>query len=268
MLGTLIKNRLMQRKRKSPPVDRRRELEGLLPDASSAEIDLILETQPTTMTSPERIVGLIRAIDYVSKQNIPGDIVECGVWRGGSMFAAAKSLLRHNDVDRTLWLYDTFEGMSEPTSADVDLRGLAAGDLMRRDEPADRFGVWCVSRLDEVRQTLASSGYSKERINLVEGPVEKTLLTLRPSKIALLRLDTDWYESTKCELEQLFPLLVEGGVLIIDDYGHWKGCREAVYEYFCKTGVRMHLARLDYTGRIGIKTASQPDLVSRREDVR
>ena len=182
------------------------------------------------------------------------------------MFAAAKSLLRNNDSDRTLWLYDTFEGMSEPTSADVDLRGLAAGELMRRDDPSDRFGVWCISRLDEVRQTLASSGYSMERVNFVEGPVEKTLLTQRPAKIALLRLDTDWYESTKCELEKLFPLLVEGGVLIIDDYGHWQGCREAVDEYFRNTGVRMHLARLDYTGRIGIKIACTSETISGQED--
>jgi hypothetical protein len=268
MLGTLLKNRLMRRIRKSPPVDPRSELERRLPDALPAEVDLILETQSTTMTSPERIVGLIRAIDYVSQQHIPGDIVECGVWRGGSMYAAAKSLLRHNDVDRRLWLYDTFGGMSEPTSVDIDLCGRTADELMRRDDPADRFGVWCISRLEEVRRTIASSGYSLEKVNFIAGPVEETLPKERPSKIALLRLDTDWYQSTRCELEHLFPLLVDGGVLIIDDYGHWQGCREAVDEYFHNHDVQMHLVRLDYTGRIGIKMAARPVAMSFREDVR
>jgi len=100
---------------------------------------------------------------------------------------------------------------------------------------------------------MATSAFPSERIKFVQGKVEETLPQTRPQSIALLRLDTDWYESTRCELEYLFPLLACGGVLIVDDYGHWQGCRQAVDDYFAATGQLIHLARMDYTGRIGIK---------------
>jgi O-methyltransferase len=93
---------------------------------------------------------------------------------------------------------------------------------------------------------------------LVPGRVEETLAFDLPDQIALLRLDTDWYESTKVSLEQLYPRLVPGGVLIIDDYGHWQGCRKAVDDYFYKTDQKILLQRIDYTGRIGIKTVLNP----------
>lgn len=237
------------------PAERRTALEAQFPDASPEELELIQATEPTTMTSPERIIGLVRAVDYTFAAGIPGDFVECGVWRGGSMFAAARALLNRNSRDRQLWLYDTFEGMSEPTTADVDLHGETAAGLLQIHQPEDRHGVWCRSRLEEVEQTMTSSGYPTDRIRYIAGKVEDTLPVTRPQQIALLRLDTDWYESTRCELEFLFPLLSPGGVLIIDDYGHWQGCRRAVDDYFAATGQAIHLARMDYTGRIGIKQA-------------
>jgi O-methyltransferase len=83
--------------------------------------------------------------------------------------------------------------------------------------------------------------------------VEDTIPASVPEQIALLRLDTDWYESTKCELEILFPRLVKGGVIIIDDYGCWQGARKAVDEYFNKNNIAILLNRMDDTGRIGIK---------------
>lgn len=258
MLRTLLKSKsLPAGPLKSPaspsPEQRRATLQQRLPDASAEELELILASEPTTMTSPERIVGLIRAVDYLLKAGIAGDFVECGVWRGGSMFVAARALLHRGSTERQLWLYDTFEGMSEPTSADVDLRGAAAAGLLRLHQPDDRLGVWCRSQLEEVEQTMASSAYPPARICYVAGKVEETLPVARPPSIALLRLDTDWYESTRCELEFLYPLLSPGGVLIIDDYGHWQGCRQAVDDYFAALGQPLHLARMDYTGRIGIK---------------
>jgi hypothetical protein len=146
--------------------------------------------------------------------------------------------------------------MSEPTKADVDLQGQTAEHLLRVHSPEDRHGVWCLSRLEEVERTMAASHFPRERLHFVQGKVEETLPHTRPESIALLRLDTDWYESTRCELEYLFPLLAPGGVLIIDDYGHWQGCRQAVDDYFAATGQLIHLARMDYTGRIGIKLGS------------
>ncbi len=259
MLRSLLpspKNRQKQREHArdaNPAPPPLAELATQFPDATPEELELIQAARTTTMTSPERIIGLIRAVDYVVRSRIPGDIVECGVWRGGSMLVAARTLLARNDHQRTLWLYDTFEGMSEPTAADVDLRGETANHLLLQHDPHDHLGVWCLSRREEVEQTMQSSGYAAEHIRYVEGKVEDTLPNRRPESIALLRLDTDWYESTRCELEYLFPLLSPGGVLIIDDYGHWRGCRQAVDDYFAATGQPIHLARMDYTGRIGIK---------------
>ena len=101
---------------------------------------------------------------------------------------------------------------------------------------------------------MYSTGYLKEKINLIQGSVEKTLPLNKPDEpIALLRLDTDWYKSTKHELNILFPLLNEGGVLIIDDYGHWKGAKKAVDEYFSNLNDKYYMHRIDYTGRMLIK---------------
>lgn len=108
--------------------------------------------------------------------------------------------------------------------------------------------------LEEVRSNLLGTGYPAERVTFVKGRVEDTLPRVLPGPIALLRLDTAYYESTKRELEQLYPLLVLGGVLIIDDYGHWKGARRAVDEYFAASGLRPFLHRIDYTGRLVLKT--------------
>jgi hypothetical protein len=200
------------------------------------------------------LVSLIRAVEYVVQQKIPGDFVECGVWRGGSMYAIARTLMRCQSSLRRLWLYDTFEGMSPPTEADVDFRGAAADQLLQTSDLHDPQGVWCYGALPEVQQHLASSGYPESQINYVVGKVEDTLPSRAPEQISLLRLDTDWYESTRLELEVLFPRLSPGGILIIDDYGHWQGCRQAVDEYFAGQGIRMFLQRIDYTGRIGVKS--------------
>ena len=144
--------------------------------------------------------------------------------------------------------------MSEPTSDDVDYLGNEALDLMRESDRNQSDSIWCNAALDEVKLNMASTNYPNEVVNYVVGPVEETLDDEHlPETIALLRLDTDWYESTKKELEVLFPRLSDGGVLIIDDYGHWNGCRKAVDEYFEQRNIHMLLNRIDYTGRVGVK---------------
>lgn len=107
--------------------------------------------------------------------------------------------------------------------------------------------------IDEVRRNIQSTEYPADRIRFIKGKVEDTILAAAPARIAVLRLDTDWYESTKHELEYLFPRLSVGGVLIIDDYGAWEGAGKAVDEYFTAKRLPMLLARSDYTGRIGAK---------------
>ena len=231
---------------------RREKLQRQLPDATSEQLKVIDSVGSLTMTSPERILGLCNAVDYLSRNQIQGDLVECGVWRGGSMAAAAKTLLANDDTNRTLWLYDTFDGMSEPTDQDVDFMGQSAEALLEQQDRDDAESVWCYSPLDQVKTAMADTGYPMEKVRFVEGRVEDTLPVRIPDRIGLLRLDTDWYESTRCELKYLFPKLVPGGVLIVDDYGHWEGCRRAVDEYLEENNIAMMLNRIDYTGRIGV----------------
>jgi O-methyltransferase len=205
------------------------------------------------MTSPERLHALIEAVRYVVGSAIPGSIVECGVWRGGSMMAAALTLRELNQTNRHLYLFDTFEGMPRPLAVDTSFRGEQATDIFEALKTGEDSSEYCRARLEEVQAAIASTGYPSTHIHLLKGKVEATLPTNAPDSIALLRLDTDWYESTSHELEHLFPRLSHGGVLIVDDYGHWAGCKRAVDEYFDKNRASLFLARIDYTGRIGIK---------------
>ncbi|MEM1226496.1 MAG: TylF/MycF/NovP-related O-methyltransferase [Planctomycetota bacterium] len=216
-------------------------------------VDTIVSVRDYTMTSTERIHGLCEAVRYICQNRIEGSIVECGVWRGGSMMAVAKTLMKHGETQRDLYLFDTFDGMSAPTDADVSLSGQTASSLLQSEDRGDAKSVWCVAALQDVKTNLQSTRYPADRMHFIPGQVEQTIPNTRPSKIALLRLDTDWYESTAHELKHLFPLLADGGVLIVDDYGHWEGARRAVDEYFESHGVSMLLQRLDYTGRIGIR---------------
>lgn len=222
-------------------------------DFTVFESSVIDRVKDFTMTSPERIVSLIRAIEYVNINNIEGDIVECGVWKGGSIGACLLTLIKRNNLNTKIWLYDTFEGMNEPTNFDLDINGDLAFERMK-NEDVENSWLWAKAELGVVKENIAAYKYPKENIIYVKGIVEETLRTDKiPNRIALLRLDTDWYESTKIELEILYPKLVSGGVLIIDDYGHWGGCKKAVDEFFEKLEFKPFLHRIDYTGRLIIK---------------
>jgi O-methyltransferase len=232
-------------------IHRRFPLENFGLDAATMKI--IEQVRPFTLTSPERIFALKNAVEYVIKNDIPGDIVECGVWKGGSMMVAALTLLNLG-AKRRLYLYDTFTGMTAPTSVDRDLFRRPASVSGARNlfgqsadfTPGKNF-------LEEVKANLHSTGYDEHLITYVEGPVEETLPANAPATIAILRLDTDWYESTRDELQHLFPRLSEGGVLIIDDYGHFEGARLAVDEFTAATKLPLLLNRIDYSGRICVK---------------
>jgi hypothetical protein len=203
-------------------------------------IETIEEVFGYTQTSADRVAAVCAAVEHIVDHQIPGAVVECGVWRGGSMMAAALTLLRRGDAARDLYLFDTFSGMPPPREGDVDFDG----NTMSAGEHA-------VSA-EEVRSAVGATGYDLARTHLVEGRVEDTLPARAPESIALLRLDTDWYESTRHELEQLYPRLSAGGILIIDDYGHFRGAREAVDEYFA--GQPVFLSRIDYSARLIVKT--------------
>lgn len=215
-------------------------------------VETIYKVRSFTLTSQERLFALIHAVEFLENNHIEGDIVECGVWKGGSMMAVMDTLLRLGKT-RNLWLYDTFTGMSAPEEVDVNFQGMTARKLMSITNRFDERSVWCVSALDEVKNNLSTIPYPAEKINFIKGKVEDTIPANIPQKIALLRLDTDFYSSTKHELVHLFPLLSERGIIIIDDYGHWKGAKKAVDEYFSENNIFIYLHRIDYTGRIGMK---------------
>ena len=222
------------------------------PDFEPSHFDVMRQVQPYTLTSPERIFAVIEATRYITRRRIPGAIVECGVWRGGSMMAAARTLQLLGDTDRELYLFDTFEGMSAPTDHDVDFVGQRAENLLATTERKED-GIWVCVSLEDVQQAVGTVGYPASRIHYVRGKVEDTIPANAPDQIALLRLDTDWYESTRHELEHLYPRLASGGVIIIDDYGHWKGSRQATDEFIAATPDFGLLTRIDYTGRLAIK---------------
>lgn len=207
--------------------------------------DIVTRVQPFSMTSPERLAAFVDAMRYVDRRGLAGAVVECGVWKGGSSMAGMLA----SDKSRDFYMYDTYDGMSLPTEADVDKDGLSAASLLATADKQDL--IWARSEYGDVVENVRSTGYPMDRVHFVQGKVEETIPGVMPDQIAILRLDTDWYESTRHELNHLFPKLVTGGVLIIDDYGHWDGARRAVDEYFSADPILLN--RIDYTGRIAIK---------------
>jgi hypothetical protein len=253
-LKHLIKSVLHRAGYELTPIAPPQELRERNPDVTDHEWAIFSKTRSFTMLSLERVLANLRAIEYIVQKRIPGDIVECGVWRGGSSMAMAMGLLRLSDTDRTLWLYDTFQGMTDPTDSDKSHGGIGAAALLsaaRQHEAPERSLLLAYASLADVKGNMRTTGYPMSGIRFVKGPVEQTIPGTLPDRIALLRLDTDWYESTRHELVHLYPRLSCEGILIIDDYGHWQGARKAVDEYFA--GSRTFLSRIDYTGRLAVK---------------
>lgn len=221
-------------------------------DFEEFNIGIIDAVAQFTMTDSDRVNALIDAVKYVVKHNVAGDLVECGVWKGGSAMAMMLALEKLGDETRDIYLYDTFSGMPAPTAADTRPDGETVFEDYEGAKLSEDRSGWCLSPLDEVKKNLTSTGYPAGKLHFVAGKVEDTIPSTLPGAIALLRLDTDWYESTRHELTHLFPLLVPNGVIIIDDYGHWQGQKKAVDEYISQHNLPILLNRIG-TGRIGIK---------------
>lgn len=206
---------------------------------------IVLRVRDYTLLGPEKLFGLIQATRYVAKHRIEGAIVECGVWRGGAVMASVLALHDLGVSDRTFYLYDTFNGMSAPTERDFSLRDEEhAIDTFEQTRTGPDSADWCRAGLEDVRRNLATLPYDPRRFVLVEGKVEETIPATLPDRIAILRLDTDWYESTRHEMEHLMPRLVPRGVLIVDDYFRWAGNREAVDAYLEREGIAMLLTKV------------------------
>lgn len=193
---------------------------------------------PYTMTSLKKMEALNKSVIYINENNIDGALVECGVFKGGSVMNMALTQLQYPDL-RHIYLYDTFEGMTPAGEFDINHRGIPASIILKK--PSKK----CIAPLEEVKQNIYLTNYPKEFLHFIKGDVAQTLKQNPPPKIAVLRLDTDWYESTKAELEILYPKLAKGGVLILDDYGYWKGARKAVDDYFDSLKIHLKLKPMD-----------------------
>lgn len=224
------------------------------PDMDAEFAPIYQECKANTLIQVERMYSLYKAVKYVVEKGLPGDFVECGVWKGGASMLMAKTLLSLGVRDRTIYLYDTFEGMTKPTPEDMSVMSgkEPVMEIWKRNQ-ADDHNEWCYGPIDGVRAAMEATGYPMDKVVFVKGPVEETLPNDRHEKIAILRLDTDWYSSTKHEMEHLFPLLQQGGVLILDDYGYWAGARKAADEYLKNIHEPMFLHRDDYSGATGIR---------------
>lgn len=206
-----------------------------------------------TMTTKECMYALHEAIKYLIKAKISGDFVECGVWKGGSIIMMAYTLNNLQIFDRKIYLYDTFKGMSRPTREDWRLVSHDVALSKWKRLKREKYNDWCYSPLKEVKQNVFSTSYPKDKFVFVKGKVENTMPKILPLRLSLIRLDTDWYNSTHRSLTYLFPLLNVGGVLLIDDYGYWAGTKKAVDEFISSNNISIYLSRIDQTARIGIK---------------
>ena len=221
--------------------------------------EILKECGPNCMSSVigwfEVMYALYNNVKYIVGNSIPGDIVECGVWKGGMMQLAALTLLSLGDKSRKIYLYDTFEGMPEPGEKDINWDGVSAKSTWEKyQKNGEKWGDG--GNLSEVTKTMISTNYPRDNLIFVKGMVEDTIPDHMPESISILRLDTDLYSSTLHELENLYPRLIEGGVLVIDDYGYYLGAREATDKYFRENKIRFLLSRVSPSVREGVKQLS------------
>src|SRR4051794_7602227 len=230
----------------------KRQIWDLPPDYHPDMRSIWPRVRHRTMLDHMKLNYLLDAVRYVSTSGIEGDIVECGVWRGGAMLGCALTLDNLGDHGRDLYLYDTYEGMPEPTERDVHLwhGRTAVQELEKRTNKS--APIWEPGLIEDVQSAFDETDYPREKLHFIKGKVEETIPSTAPERIAVLRLDTDWYESTRHELEHLYPRLVPGGILIIDDYGSWQGSRDATAEYFSEPPEPIFMVRTS-KGRAGVR---------------
>ncbi len=234
----------------------------LPPDLDAETVATVEAVRGYTLTPPERVAVLCQAVRYAVAAGLPGAFVECGVWRGGSSLAVVRTLLGLGVDDRDIYMFDTFEAMPAPGPQDVDLLGVAASEYHAMLERGDDYDheTYDFLPFESVQALLTGTGYPAARLHFVKGLVEDTVPGAAPDQIALLRLDTDYYSSTRHELVELYPRIAAGGVLLVDDYGHFRGCQQAVDEYLGELAARgqhLLLTRVDYSARVAVVPAGR-----------
>jgi len=187
---------------------------------------ILRRVKPLTMVDSDSTIELARHVSRLVEDGIPGDFVECGVWKGGSSFLMAL-LARELESERTVWLFDSFEGLPPPEQID----GPKALTWAASKDPSNYFDN-CRASIDQVKQSARELGL-ESCTRFVKGWFEQTLpaATHELGTIALLRIDADWYSSVRCCLDHLYDKVAEGGVVVLDDYYSWDGCAIAVHEF-------------------------------------
>ena len=222
--------------------------------ASQQEIDTLKLVQDFTMNPPLRTFSLIKIVKHIIERNIPGDFIECGVWRGGSSMAIAKTLFDLGVKDRKIFLYDTFEGMTQAGRLDFDIdTGEHYHEILNKIDFNLDSHIWAYAPLSDVEKNMSKIKLASDQVIFVKGDVKDTLSRKLPINIALLRLDTDFYESTKLELEILYPLVSSGGAVLVDDYGAWAGSQIATDEYRRINNINSYLNIIDNESRLFFK---------------
>ncbi len=220
-------------------------------EANNKIKELINISHEFSMTSKRKMYMLSEAVRHVKNKKLDGDFVECGVWKGGNILLY-KLLNDYYFLQKSIFAYDTFDGMFNAEDIDINYKKKIAKKLLKNSKKDEKItNIHCFATIENVKKNI-SKYTNLNNINFISGPVEKTLILEKnlPKKISILRLDTDFYQSTKIELDILFPRLVYGGILIIDDYGYWMGQKKAIDEYFNN---KQWLHRVDQSCRYIIK---------------
>jgi O-methyltransferase len=233
----------------------RADLKGYTGEAGAREA--VDAASGHTLISYERAVTLFQQVVHLEARGIEGALVECGVWKGGAAAVMAQANLRHGSRRRMIHLFDSFAGLPEPTPKDGE-RVMAAA-AMKAERPLGEGGAlrpvnWDVAGREDCEALMRRIGFPAEWVRYHVGWFQDTLSSADGiGPIALLRIDVDWYESTRLCLEKLFPHVVPGGFVVFDDYGHFEGCRKAVDEFLARHAIGAFLHHIDYTGRYLVK---------------
>jgi len=194
---------------------------------------LVYRVRGYTAVFVPRLVALYKLSEEINQSSVAGDIVECGVYNGGSA-AIMASLCEKSPVNRNVWLFDSFEGLPKPTDKDGD--------------EAAAYEGWCHGDLSKVKEVLRKLCIPEFRVHIVKGWFHNTFPKVEIPEIAILHIDADWYESVKLCLEKFYDSVQPGGYIVLDDYGDWEGCRIATDEFLKKRGLNVKLVQIDYTG--------------------
>ena len=204
--------------------------------------DHYIKGHAVTMLPVGRLDNLQVCVAEIVREGIPGDLIETGIWRGGATIFMRALLEAYGDESRAVWAADSFEGLPEP-----DAERFPKESASYHHPIVVRHSRRLAVSLEEVRANFAAYGLLDDRVHFLKGWFKDTLPTAPIDKLALVRLDGDYYESTLDALTSLYDKLSPGGIIIIDDYGEddWTNCRQAVDEFRKRRGIREPLIPVD-----------------------